>query len=62
MEEHPMKDCQFCKFEICWKSVPQKEFTVKDMKGEDRKVTQINLIRGRFEDVIGWTHDGGKKV
>ena len=56
MEEHPIKPCEFCRCEIAWKSVPQKEFTVKDQKGKDRIIDQITLVRGKFDDVIGWLH------
>ena len=47
----------------CWKSVPQKDFTVnndifdkngKITKKQTRTVKEITLVRGSFEDVIGW--------
>jgi hypothetical protein len=56
MEEHPMKPCEFCRCEIAWKSVPQKEFTIKDRKGKNVSINEINLIRGKHEDVIGWQY------
>ena len=54
MEEHPIKPCQFCRCQIPWLSVPQKSFIVKDKKGKDRKINEIKLIRGRYEDIIAW--------
>ena len=56
MEEHPIKPCEFCRCEIAWKSVPQKQFTVKDDDGKDKTINQIKLVRGKFEDVIGWEY------
>ncbi len=65
MDSFPIKECLHCKFEQCWKSVPQKDFTVNDdvidktgkvTKKQTRTVKEITLIRGdRFQDVIGWT-------
>lgn len=54
MEQHPMKECTFCRYEKCWNSVPQKEFSVKDRLGKTKKVNEITLVRGSKEDVIGW--------
>jgi hypothetical protein len=62
MEEHPIKNCHYCRCKIAWDSVPKKSFTIKDSKGKDQTVNKITLIRGKYEDIIGWTHDnGGKK-
>jgi hypothetical protein len=61
MEEHPIKQCEFCRCEIAWNSVPKKSFTIKDSKGKEHTVNKIKLVRGKFEDVIGWIHDGGIK-
>ena len=65
MDSFPIKECLHCKFDQCWKSVPQKDFTVNDdIIDKDGKVTmkqtrtvkEITLIRGdKYEDVIGWT-------
>ena len=30
MDSFPIKDCLHCKFDQCWQSVPQKDFTVSD--------------------------------
>ena len=63
MNSFPIKDCLHCKFEQCWKSVPQKDFTVNDdimdkkgnvTKKQTKTVNEITLVRGRFQDVIGW--------
>ena len=64
MDSFPIKECLHCKFEQCWKSVPQKDFKVNDdiidkngkvTKKQTRTVKEITLVRGKFEDVIGWT-------
>ena len=64
MDSFPIKECLHCKFEQCWKSVPQKDFKVNDdiidkngkvTKKQTRTVKEIPLVRGKFEDVIGWT-------
>ena len=48
----------------CWKSVPQKDFKVNDdimdkkgivTKKQTKTVKEITLVRGSFEDVVGWT-------
>jgi hypothetical protein len=52
---YPLSECKHCKFMECWLSVPHKDFIVKDEKGKDHKVKEINLIRGSFEDIIGWS-------
>ena len=66
MDSYPIKECLHCKFDQCWKSVPQKDFTVNDdiidiktgkvTKKQTRIVKEITLIRGsKYQDVIGWT-------
>ena len=65
MDSFPIKECLHCKFDQCWKSVPQKDFTVNDdIIDKDGKVTmkqtrtvkEITLVRGdKYQDVIGWT-------
>ena len=66
IDSYPIKECLHCKFDQCWKSVPQKDFTVNDdiidiktgkvTKKQTRIVKEITLVRGnRFQDVIGWT-------
>ena len=65
IDSFPIKECLHCKFDQCWKSVPQKDFTVnndivdktgKVTKKQTRTVKEITLIRGdKYEDVIGWT-------
>jgi hypothetical protein len=61
---YPLSECKHCKFTECWQSVPKKDFTVNDdIKDKNGKVTkkqtktvkEITLVRGSFEDVIGWT-------
>jgi hypothetical protein len=65
MDSYPIKECLHCKFDQCWKSVPQKDFEVNDdqydkdgkvTKKQTRIVKEITLVRGnRYQDVIGWT-------
>jgi hypothetical protein len=62
---YPLTKCDSCKFRKAWQSVPQKDFTVNDdiidiktdkiIKKQTRTVQEITLVRGSFEDVIGWT-------
>jgi hypothetical protein len=60
---YPLSECKHCKFMESWQSVPQKDFTVNDdiidkngkvTKKQTRTVKEITLVRGSFEDVIGW--------
>ena len=61
---YPLTKCDSCKFTEAWNSVPQKDFTVNDDKHKDGKlikkqsktVKEITLVRGSFEDVIGWNY------
>jgi hypothetical protein len=65
MDSFPIKECLHCKFELAWKSVPQKDFEYNDdiidkngkvTKKQTRTVKEITLVRGsRYEDIIGWT-------
>jgi hypothetical protein len=64
MDSFPIKDCLHCKFDQCWKSVPQKNFTVNDdiidktgkVTKQTKTVKEITLYRGnKYEDVVGWT-------
>ena len=61
--KYPLIDCKHCKFQQCWDSVPQKDFKVNDdiidkngkvTKKQTRTVSEITLVRGSLEDVIGW--------
>ena len=65
-KSYPLIKCNSCKFTECWKSVPQKDFTVNDdiidiktgkvTKKQTKTVKEITLVRGdKLEDVIGWT-------
>jgi len=62
-KSYPLIKCDSCKFTECWKSVPQKDFTVNDdkidkdgklIKKQTRTVKEITLVRGQLEDIIGW--------
>jgi hypothetical protein len=64
MDSFPIKDCLHCKFDQCWKSVPQTNFKVNEpeMKNDKptgkiitREIKEITLVRGsKYQDVIGW--------
>ena len=49
MLSHPIKICEHCRCEIAWKSVPQESF-----KLGNKQINEITLVRGRYEDIIGW--------
>lgn len=49
-------DCKVCKAERAEKSIPKKDFTIKDPLGIDFKVTKVTLLRGRYDDCIGWSY------
>ena len=57
----PIKDCLHCKFDQCWKSVPQENFKINEFDNKGKKtgvktVKEITLVRGdKYQDVIGWT-------
>ena len=64
-KSYPLIKCDSCKFTECWKSVPQKDFTVNDdiidiktgkvTKKQTKTVKEITLVRGdKLEDIIGW--------
>jgi hypothetical protein len=59
----PLVNCDHCKFMKCWLSVPQEDFKVNDdirdkngkvTKKQTRTVSEITLVRGSLEDIIGW--------
>jgi len=61
---YPLSECKHCKFMECWQSVPQKDFKVnndivdkngKITKKQTRTIKEITLVRGSFQDVVGWT-------
>jgi len=65
-ECYPFVKCEHCKCQECWDSVPQEDFTVKQLDKDednnylqtthDRIVNEITLVRGHdLQDVIGWT-------
>ena len=56
-------ECQRCKYEESEESIPKEDFTVKDPVYDtdgnitgtvDRLVTEIKVIRGSKDDVLGW--------
>jgi len=60
----PIKECLHCKFDQAWKSIPQKNFTIKEheMKNDKptgktitREIKEVTLVRGKkYEEVVGW--------
>ena len=54
MKSHPIQNCEACRCQITWNSVPQQSFIVKDEKGNDKTINKIKLVRGKNEDIIGW--------
>ena len=53
-KSHPIQNCEACRCKICWDSVPKESFTVKDDKGKDKIINKIELVRGKYEDILGW--------
>lgn len=66
IDKHPIKECLHCKFEQCEKSMPKKDFKVKedihDKNGQVTKtitktVKEITIVRGgnKYQDIVGWS-------
>ena len=58
----PLINCDSCKYQRCWDSVPQKDFKINkfDKQGKiigTKTVNEITLVRGSVEDIIGWEHN-----
>jgi len=57
---YPLIECDHCKFQERWDSVPQKDFQVTYIKNKKREkatktIKEITLVRGsKYQDVIGW--------
>lgn len=60
---YPLINCEHCRCQQCWESVPKEDFKVNEpiidkngkTKGiQKRTVKEITLVRGKIEDVIGW--------
>ena len=49
-KQFPLISCLNCKFQIQEDSIPKKSF-----KSNGKDVNTIKIVRGRFEDIIGWT-------
>lgn len=63
---YPISECIHCKCEECEKSLPKKDFKIKesiiDKDGNDtgktktRTIKEITIVRGsKYEDIMGWT-------
>ena len=67
MEEHPIKICLHCKYTICEKSLPRESYKINknvlDKNGNptgkliQKEVTEISIVRGSHDDIIGWEHN-----
>lgn len=63
--EFPIKNCLHCKCQQAWDSVPKEDFEVQEPDLDEnnnplktthsRTVNEITLVRGKVDDVIGWT-------
>lgn len=57
-KQYPLIECMHCKCKQAWDSVPQEHFKINNVeKGKKTGTTtikEITLVRGRYEDVIGW--------
>lgn len=47
--------CIRCKIDIAEDSIPKKNFIVKYKGKPDKTITEITLMRGSFDDCIGWS-------
>jgi hypothetical protein len=57
IEKYPFKKCLNCKYQECEDSMPQDNFTIKDIDGKNKVIQEIIIHRGSHEDVIGWSFD-----
>jgi len=48
--------CQRCHYDKAENSIPKNQFTIKDENGNNITITEIKIIRGRFDDCIGWSY------
>ena len=65
MEEHPVKICLHCKYQMCEDSMPRESFKVNDPildkngnatgKVNVREIKEISIIRGLHDEIVGWT-------
>lgn len=57
---YPIANCEHCRCQACWDSVPKENFTIKEYNQntesyDDNIINEISLVRGeRLQDVIGW--------
>jgi len=47
-------DCLHCKYTEREDSIPKDKFTVKEFGGGTKTISQIEIVRGRHDDCIGW--------
>ena len=48
-KQYPILNCLSCKFKENWESVPKESFNHLG-----KTINEIELVRGKFEDVLGW--------
>jgi len=52
------KNCKYCHYTNNENSVPREPFTVKDDNGKDILITEIEITRGRDDEITGWIYNG----
>ncbi|MEO1943685.1 MAG: hypothetical protein ABGY11_05245 [Candidatus Thioglobus sp.] len=51
----PFVDCTFCKYKQSEDSLPKEDFYTEDKKGKQHLISEITIVRGKHDDIIGWT-------
>jgi len=63
-QKYPLIKCQRCNFQACEDSIPKSDFIINESevkKGKatgkkiKRKITEVTLVHGSLQDVVGWT-------
>ena len=52
------RNCKYCHYTNNENSVPREPFTVKDDKGKDILITEIEIRRGSDDEITGWIYSG----
>jgi hypothetical protein len=52
------KNCKYCNYTNNENSVPREPFSVKDDKGKDILITEIEIRRGSDDEITGWVYSG----
>ncbi len=60
IECYPFVSCEHCNCQECWDSVPKENFDIIELDDDNKKVTrtvsEITLIRGKLDSIIGWVY------